>query len=82
MMHQKILQERTLFRRFPKDYNMAAEGIMSSEHDYVQALLKLKVRQTRLNNLKGSCNNLVTYRTIHEKWKCHNCGKKGHIAKK
>lgn len=72
--------ERALLRGPPKDFDITAETIMSTGHDYNQAVSKLIVIETHLNEIDANRGKAMAYMTVQEVGKCHVCGNPGNIA--
>lgn len=77
----KVEQKHALLRGLPKEFDVTAEAIMISEQNYNQAVAKLIVRETRLEDLEIGREKAMATKGVADTRTCHNCGKLGHLAK-
>lgn len=70
-----------LLRGLPADFDVTSEAIMSTPHDFSQAVSKLIVRETRLKDLENSSEKAVTTSLLLGNRKCYFWGKKGQLLK-
>lgn len=65
-------------RGWPQDFDVTAEAIMDGKYGYHEAVLKLIVLETRLEDCEGGAEKaLLTKREVR---KCFKCVKPGHLA--
>lgn len=54
-------QKRVLLRGLPKDFDVTLESVMSLEHTFIEAVLKLILREARLRDAEDALpQTLVT----------------------
>lgn len=76
-----VRQKRALLRKFLIDYNIIVEAIMVMKHTYKQAVVKLIVRKTRMQDREVSNEQALATMTKRERRKCNGCGKIGHALR-
>lgn len=77
----EVEKKRALLRGLTSEFDVTAETIMDGKHSYHEAVSKLIIRETRIQDTAEKEEKAFVANGDNKNKKCYSCGIMGHLAK-